>query len=188
MIVKKQKTIEFINDCNCIVDYKELEKAIIWYQEKPTCKTKHIYIHSKYPCISIHNKKVHIHRLLMMYWNNIKTLETKIYVHHINGNKLDCSKTNLIFIESSKHQSLHNKGRNFSEEHKDKLIEANKKRKGKKYGICKKGINYFKIWELYKQGHSINKISKELKYGWNQVKIRIEEIKNNPDLLGDNNE
>ena len=26
MIVKFQKKIEFINDCNCIVDYEELEK------------------------------------------------------------------------------------------------------------------------------------------------------------------
>ena len=28
MIVKFQKKIEFINDCNCIVDYEELEKAL----------------------------------------------------------------------------------------------------------------------------------------------------------------
>lgn len=31
MIVKFQKKIEFINDCNCIVDYEELEKAMLWY-------------------------------------------------------------------------------------------------------------------------------------------------------------
>ena len=36
MIVKFQKKIEFINDCNCIVDYEELEKAMLWYQDKPT--------------------------------------------------------------------------------------------------------------------------------------------------------
>lgn len=29
--VKKQKPIEFKNQCNCLVDYEELEKAIIWY-------------------------------------------------------------------------------------------------------------------------------------------------------------
>lgn len=28
MIVKSQKRIEFINDCNCIVDYNELEKDL----------------------------------------------------------------------------------------------------------------------------------------------------------------
>ena len=53
MIVKSQKRIEFINDCNCIVDYNELEKAIIWYQQKPTSRLRHIYLHGKYPAISI---------------------------------------------------------------------------------------------------------------------------------------
>ena len=118
MIVKKQKQIQFINDCNCIVDYNELEKAILWFQEKPTCRLKHIYIHMKYPCVSIHNTKIHIHRLLMMYWNDVRTLDTKIYVHHINGNKLDCSKTNLTFITDKEHQSLHNKGKKLSNVHK----------------------------------------------------------------------
>lgn len=65
MIIKEQKKIEFINDCNCIVDYDELRKAIIWYQNKPTARIKHIYIHQKYPAVSIHNKKIHIHRLLI---------------------------------------------------------------------------------------------------------------------------
>ena len=133
MIVKEQKQIQFINDCNCIVDYKELRKAILWFQEKPTCSVKHIYIHMKYPCVSIHDKKIHIHRLLMMYWNNIKQLETKIYVHHINGNKLDCSKNNLTFIMDKEHQSLHNKGKKFSDIHKAKISENNRKRKGVKY-------------------------------------------------------
>lgn len=32
MIVKEQKEIEFINDCNCLVDYNELSKAIMWRQ------------------------------------------------------------------------------------------------------------------------------------------------------------
>lgn len=36
MIVKFQKKIEFINDCNCIVDYEELEKAMLWYQDNLT--------------------------------------------------------------------------------------------------------------------------------------------------------
>ena len=44
MIVKFQKKIEFINDCNCIVDYEELEKAMLWYQDKPTSRLKHIYM------------------------------------------------------------------------------------------------------------------------------------------------
>lgn len=57
MIVKSQKRIEFINDCNCIVDYNELEKAIIWYQQKPTSRLRHIYLHGNYPAISINTEK-----------------------------------------------------------------------------------------------------------------------------------
>lgn len=36
MIIKEQKEIKFINDCNCLVDFNELSKAIIWYQDKQT--------------------------------------------------------------------------------------------------------------------------------------------------------
>lgn len=68
-MIKKQKHIRFINDCGCIVDESELEKAILWYQKSPTASIKHIYMHSKYPAITIHKEKCHIHRLLMLYWN-----------------------------------------------------------------------------------------------------------------------
>ena len=38
MIVKKQKKIEFINDCGCVIDYVELEKAILFRCNKPTAR------------------------------------------------------------------------------------------------------------------------------------------------------
>ena len=57
------------------------------------------------------------------------------------------------------------------------------KRKGIKRGIIRKDITYFKIYELYKKGYSINKISKELNYEWSQVKLRLKEIYNNKNLL-----
>lgn len=47
MIVKHQKPIEFVNDCDCLVDYKELEKAIIWYSKKPVVRLK------KYICLDV---------------------------------------------------------------------------------------------------------------------------------------
>ena len=178
------REIEFINDCDCIVDYDELEKAIIWYRERPTRKLKHIYIHAKYPAVSIFNKKMHIHRLLMMYWNNDRNLSSKIYVHHKDENKLNSSRENLMFMEAKKHQSKHNKGKNISESQKKILISNNYKRKGVKKGIVKKGITYKKIWKLYLKGYSINKISKELNYDWGQIKIRLQEIHDNPELLG----
>ena len=65
MTVKTQKKIEFNNTCNCIVDYNELENAILWYVEKPVQSIKKIYIHGNYPAITINREKIHIHRLLM---------------------------------------------------------------------------------------------------------------------------
>lgn len=183
MIVNKQKKIEFINDCKCIVDYKELEKAMLWYQDKPTSRLKHIYLHGNYPAVTIFNKKIHIHRLLMMYWNNLKNLPSNIYIHHIDENKLNASKDNLIFMQSNKHQSKHNKGKIISQQQKRKIIESNQKRKGVKKGIIKKEVNYKKIWELHQKGYSINKISKELNYDWGQVKTRLNEIHDNPELI-----
>lgn len=183
MIVKKQKKIEFINDCHCIVDYEELENAILWYEDKPTSRLKHIYLHGNYPAVTIYNKKIHIHRLLMMYWNNIKILSRKIYVHHKDENKLNASRDNLIFMEDSIHQSKHNKGKINSEVQRQATIKSNHKRKGVKKGIIKRDITYKKIWELYQKGYSINKISKELKYDWQQIKTRINEIYDNPELL-----
>lgn len=183
MIVNKQKSIEFINDCNCLVDYIELEKAMLWYQNKPTSKLKHIYLYGNYPAVTIFNKKIHIHRLLMMYWNNIKELPKNVYIHHKNENKLDSSKSNLIFMQSSKHQSKHNKGKTISKEQKESIINSNHKRKGIKKEIVKKDVSYKRIWELHQKGYSINKISKELRYDWQQVKTRINEIYDNPELI-----
>ena len=45
MTVKKQKKINFVNDCEAIVDYKELENAILWYSDSPVTSVKHIYMH-----------------------------------------------------------------------------------------------------------------------------------------------
>lgn len=183
MIVKEQKRIEFINDCNCIVDYEQLRNAIIWYQDKPTTRIKHIYIHQRYPAVSIHNKKVHIHRLLMMYWSKQKNISRDVYVHHKDKNRLNATRENLLFMDSKQHQSLHNKGRKNTENQILATIKSNHKRKGIKKGIIKPNISYAKIWELYEKGYSINKISQMLKYDWGQVKIRLKEIHDNPELL-----
>lgn len=143
MIVNSQKKIEFINDCNCKVEYKELEKAIIWYQNKPTSRLKHIYMYGNYPAVTINKVKIHIHRLLMDYWLNTK-LPTNFFVHHINEDKLDARKENLAVIYSVAHQSKHHKGKKISEEQRQEIIKNNHKRKGIKRGIIKKDITYKK--------------------------------------------
>lgn len=127
MIVKYQKPIEFINNCNCIVDYKELERAILWYQDRPSSRLRKIYLYGKYPCITIFKEKIHVHRLLVMYWQDNKNIDK--YVHHIDNDKLNCSKSNLKQMNIKEHQSYHNKGKKISEEHKKKIIKYNKSRK-----------------------------------------------------------
>lgn len=57
MTVKIQKAIKFKNICNCKVDYKELEKAILWYAENPVQSIKKIYMHGNYPAVSVGKKK-----------------------------------------------------------------------------------------------------------------------------------
>jgi len=133
MIIKSQKKIDFINDCNCLVNYKLLEKAIRWYSNKPVARIKHIYLYGKYPAVSIYNKKLHIHRLLMMYLID-EDLESNIYIHHIDGNPLNNLEINLEIMEASKHQSLSNFGKKQNQDWIKKRINktANTKR-GMKY-------------------------------------------------------
>lgn len=164
MTVKKQTKIEFINECKCLVDFCELEKAILWYQQKPTLGRKTIYLHGHYPAVSIHNEKVHVHRLLMQYWLRTK-LPFEYSVHHLNENKLDARKENLSLI--------------LNKAHKRKIAKANHNRKGmkmkKRVLIPKEELKVF-----VKEGKSINWIAQHYGCDWSTVKARIYE---NPELL-----
>lgn len=173
MTVNNQKPIEFNNVANCIVDYRELEKAILWIQDKPTLSKKKIYMHGYYPCVSIHDKKYHVHRLLMMYWLGRK-LETNEHVHHINENKLDSSKGNLEVLDSFTHLSNHLTGREFTEKHKEGISKANKNRKGIKY----KRNNFVDREKLYLYvalGYNISDISKMMNFSRDIIRLRIKE-------------
>jgi len=178
MIVNYQKPIKFINDCGCLVDYEELEKAILWYSDRPVARLRKIYMHGRYPAVSIYHEKIHVHRLLMMYWND-RRLKTEEHVHHIDGNRLNAHKENLEIIIDSEHLSYHNKGKSLSSEHRQKISAANKMRRGMKH---KKTVNIplDELKNLIDKGYSLNKISKIYKCDWSTVKSRINE---NPELL-----
>ena len=178
MIVNKQKPINFINGANCLVDYNELEKAILWYQERPTASNKKIYLFGDYPAVSIHNEKIHVHRLLMMYWLN-SVIPTEYSVHHINNNKLDARRENLSLMLNSMHNSIHMKGNKFSREHRNKISEANRKRKGIKLKK-RHNIPSHELSDLLKYGFSILRISELYEVDWSTIKSRIDE---NPELL-----
>lgn len=151
------------------------EKYGISYKRKDInddCKRKKdiVFIND---CNAIYDKKIQIHRLLKMYQLGVD-LDTNQYVHHIDGNKLNAMLDNLEVVEATVHQSLHNKGKVLSKEHREKISLANKKRKGIK---MKKRVEMTNLKELLSKGYSINKISKIYGCDWSTVKNRIHENK-----------
>ena len=183
MIITQQKPIKFINDCECIVDETELEKAIIWYQKLPTAQIKHIYMHGSYPAVSIHREKLHIHRLLMLYWNG-GTLPNNQQVHHKNGNKKDARSINLILVQSGKHQSMHNKGKVLSDKTREAIIRFNRSRKGCRMKRKRVDVTPQMVLQYKKNGMTFNQISKLTNLDWGCVKQRyIDAIHDNPKLV-----
>src|SRR5690606_22109867 len=173
-----QKQIEFINKCNCIVDYSDLEKAILWYTNKPVARLKTIYLQGQYPAVSIHKEKIHVHRLLMMYWEQRK-LRSEEHVHHKDGNRLNALRENLEILDASEHLSLHNKGKKLTKSHKNKISNANRKRKGMKLKK-RRNIPLDELRMLLDKGWSVNKIAKHFNVDWSTIRNRIHE---NPELL-----
>lgn len=133
MIVNFQNPIDFNSPAECLFDREDLKKAITWYSSKPVCRLKHVFLHGRYYAVSIYDQKIHIHRLLMMYWLK-RDLGRFEYVHHKNGNRFNNHKDNLELMLDFQHQSITNKGRKQSPEWIKKRITktANAKR-GKKY-------------------------------------------------------
>lgn len=174
---KVQKKIEFDNTCNCIVDLALLEKAIIWYSEGTLKGKRKIYMHGEYAAVSVFNKKIHVHRLLMLF-NSRGDICSNIHVHHKDENKLNCLVRNLELKQAGAHVREHLKGRTLTKEHRKKISEANKKRKGIKMkkrvqidlDILKKDLE---------SGLSINAIAIKNKCSWDTIKLRIYE---NPNL------
>lgn len=171
----KQKKLIFKNECNCIVDEDLLESAMIWWANgKILMQKRKIYLHGIYPAVSIFNEKLHVHRLVYCY-NNIAKLLTSIHVHHKDADKLNCTISNLEAIKGSTHMSIHNKGKKLSQEHKDKIAEAGRRRKGI---IMKKKYSMDDIAQHIEAGLSISAIARIYGCGWDAAKARVTEYKN----------
>lgn len=56
-------------------------------------------------------------------------LDSNQYVHHKDGNKLNATLSNLEILELTQHQSLHNKGKVLSGEHRKKNCVSQQKKK-----------------------------------------------------------
>lgn len=100
-------------------------------------------------------------------------------VHHLNENKLDARKENLSLVLNKTHNSKHNKGRIFSESHRQKISMANHSRKGLK---MKKRVHIpaDELRTFLNEGKSINWIALHYNCDWSTARARIYE---NPELM-----
>lgn len=182
MIVKTQKQIEFSSPVEVLYDEEELRKAILWYSNRPVCRLKHVYLHGRYYAVSIYEEKIHIHRLLMMYWLN-RDIGRHEHVHHINGNKYNNLRDNLEVIPAFLHISKHQKNIPKSEEHKIKIGIANKNRKGKKLKR-KYSFNEDDMQAISNGTETINSIAEKYGCDWSTVDRHYKEfLYENPELI-----
>jgi hypothetical protein len=182
IVLPKNKQIILINDCGAKYEEQELIKAIEWYSNGLTMNKKHIYMHGSYPAISVGKEKIHIHRLLFMYWTK-KQIPKKFTIHHIDGDKLNSIKSNLTILFCSDHLSKHHKGKIFSLEHRRKLSLQNNKRKGIRHNYKRSDITPKMVFLDKNAGMSFNKISEKYSLDWECVKQRYGDfIRDNPEL------
>ncbi len=126
MIIKEQKPICIQKTCPCWIDRWDIISAILWWTNKPVVRVKKVFMYGIYPAISIHGKKIHLHRLLMA-WKIRMKLTSKEYVHHKDGNVLNNHLSNLELETPYSHQSRIHKDRKQSQEHINKRIDATTK-------------------------------------------------------------
>ena len=180
----KRKEIQLINDCGAIFNNCDLENAIRWYAKTPVARIKHVYLHGNYPAVSVGKEKIHIHRLLMMYWLK-SSIPHDFYVHHLDENKLNADKVNLSVIHCLPHQSCHNKGKVLTAQHRERIGVANTRRKGIRHKYARKDITAECVYNLVQKGNSFNAISKMSKIDWSCVKQRYYDfVHDNPELVG----
>lgn len=185
MIVNKQKHIEFNSPTEVLYEADELRKAILWYTTKPVCRLKHVYLHGRYYAVSIYDQKIHIHRLLMMYWLK-RDLAINEHVHHINGNRYNNLRENLEVIPAPIHISNHQRGVTKSDEHKAKISLSNRKRKGVK--LKRKYVfDTDDLLSIYNGRETTNSIAEKYMCDWTTVNRHYKEfLYENPELLTNN--
>lgn len=161
----------FENACNCNVDYKILENAII-----DECKRRNlipkehykIYFYRGYAGISIKHDKVSVHRIIGKYMVGYD-FGTEVCVHHIDGNKLNNSISNLQVMKSSLHIKEHCLVQFVS--------EAHLKGFGNRVSdlIRRNDVTADKVIKLRSEGFTIKEISSILNCGYNTVCRRLKE-------------
>ena len=161
--------MEFINSCNCIVDYDILEKAIIAECDRRGIEPKQsykIYDFRGYAGISLKHDKESVHRIIGKYMVKFD-FDSDINVHHLDGNKMNNSISNLQVIRKDLHIKQHDIHQYVPESHKRSFGERVKPI------VSRADVTKEKVTELREMGLTISEIAKKLNCGRNTVKRRL---------------
>lgn len=162
----------FQNECECIVDYEMLYKAI-----DNKCKSENCYLHNEYrivlrngyPTVCINRQRYYVHILIgeIIYGK----IQKGYVIHHKDKNKLNAMPDNLDLMTKLEHSIIHGnerKGIDFrSEEGKINSINSAKEVR------TRKDITIEKVTGLRNKGLTIPEIAKELNCGINTVNRRL---------------
>ena len=157
--------MEFENACNCKVDNKILEYAIIEECGRRNVIPKErykIYMYRGYAGISIKHEKVSVHRIIGKYMVGFD-FGTEIHVHHIDGNKLNNDISNLQILRNELHTKEHNLIQYVSEEHLRNF--GNRMRNV----ISRNDVTKEEVLRLRNCGFTIPQIAEKLNCGYNTV-------------------
>jgi len=161
--------MNFENTCNCIVDYKILEQAILEECSRRNIKPKDeykIYSFRGYAGISLKHDKESVHRIIGKYMIGMD-FDRNIVVHHIDGNKFNNNISNLQIMKNSFHTKEHYPVQFVPISH---FSNARKKAVKK---IRRNDVTKDKVLKLYEQGLTYDEIASELHCGRTTVGRRI---------------
>lgn len=162
----------FKNECDCIVDYEMLYKAI-----DNKCKSENCYLHNEYrivlrngyPAVCINRQRYYVHILIgdIIYGK----IRKGYVIHHKNKNKLNAMPDNLELMTNLKHLQIHGNERKGidlrSEKGKANSLNAAKE------ATTRKDVTVEKVSQLRNKGLTIPEIAKELNCGINTVNRRL---------------
>lgn len=162
----------FKNECDCIVDYEILYKAI-----DNKCNSENCYLHNEYrivlrngyPAVCINRQRYYVHILIgeIIYGK----IQKGYVIHHKDKNKLNALPDNLELMTNLKHSKIHGKERKGidlrSEEGKANSISSAKEVR------IRKDVTVEKVTELRSKGLTIPEIAKKLNCGINTVNRRL---------------
>lgn len=176
MTLKTQRDIKIINSANAIVDIELLKKAMLWYANgKPITSIKKIGFNGMYPCVSFGRKKLPIHKLIGLYLLGKRSVSSEYVFHHVNHNKMDARASNIKLMNKHDHLSMHNKGRIVTEKMRERLLEMNHARKGKRFKYKHPEIKPIDVYNMVQSGKSITSIAKFYGVRWNCIRHRYED-------------